>query len=280
MDRTTVWQDAEGRPIAQPRLKLIRAHDHLQALHNLVAAWREANPQPLVVEHDTERREDVYRRAAIMPPPASIVLTLGDAIQCLRSALDHAIYAIAQPASGLEQYTEFPIFLHERDTPNDHSRNDRGFISGTGKLKKMVPGEIYQFLSGQQPYNRTEGPPETHPLWGLYMLANLDKHRTIPLLVTVTRPWVVEVLRRNTPDEAPEPRVLWHRPAMEEGDPVVTVPFAEQPHMALQPRVKVEIVHRSPGFPEMEITTIGVRLYNYVAWAVGELEPFFREPQP
>jgi hypothetical protein len=33
------------------------------------------------------------------------------------------------------------------------------------------------------------------------------------------------------------------------------------------------------GLPEIEVLTLGVRLYNYVAWTISQLEPFFREPE-
>jgi len=41
--------------------------------------------------------------------------------------------------------------------------------------------EAAALIETLQPYNRTDGPPEEHPLWVLYNLNNIDKHRYLNL---------------------------------------------------------------------------------------------------
>jgi hypothetical protein len=273
-----VFQDAEGRPIAGPRLKLIRAHEHLTSLHNLIADWRKLNRNPAALDPNPEAGEQVYRRGPVTPLPATVVMALGDTLQCLRSALDHAIYSIVLPDPAHESLTEFPVFMYDDRTSEDGGRIP-GFTTRTRRLMPLLPTPIQEFITAQQPYNREKGlPPDGHPLWGLHTLCNLDKHRTLPILISVTRPAGLEYVTPTTPDPAPPPNVRWHGPAMQEGDPIVSVPIPDKTYVAFQPRVEVDVVLHTPGFPNIEILKAGVRLYDYVAWAIGEMEPFFSVP--
>jgi hypothetical protein len=246
-----LWQDADGRPIAGPRLKLIRAHEHLTSLHTLIADWREANVDAAVVDMNPETGEQVYRRRLVQPLPASVVLTLGDMLQCLRAALDHSMYVIAQSSGVDSDKIEFPIFLHELDSPKDGGgRGGKGFRSGTGSYLGRLPREVQEFLTAQQPYNREKGlDPLRHPLWGLHELVNIDKHRTIPVMISEVRANGLEYLTPTIPDKAPPPDVRWHGPAVNEGDPIVSVPRTDETYMGIPTtyRVLCSPAHERPS---------------------------------
>lgn len=88
----------------------------------------------------------------------------GEAIQNLRSALDHFVYA----ASGEELRTQFPIFTD----PSDYERKASGMLSG-------VPASTQASIERMQPYREAPGSPGMGALEQLRTLSNLDKHRVL-----------------------------------------------------------------------------------------------------
>jgi hypothetical protein len=97
-------------------------------------------------------------------PPEEWSLLAGEAIQNLRSSLDHIVYA----ASGERDWTQFPIF-----TSTDKYREKApGMLPG-------VPDSVKLTIEKAQPYNSYAPDPGQAMLEQLRLLSNLDKHRTL-----------------------------------------------------------------------------------------------------
>ena len=147
--------------------KIERAHQHLQALRAI--APPEGSRNVLIRQYDDHTGDISYRLADLAP----FSVLVGDALQNLKSGLDHLVYEllIAQAAGRpidpkVIERSEFPIFW---TTPK--------------------PGEIAKKIGGIDPRAQTIierlqphllGPDYvTHPLWQLHELARMDRHRSL-----------------------------------------------------------------------------------------------------
>lgn len=116
-----------------------------------------------------------------MPPETPLII--GDAVQCLRNALDHIVFALAQQnASGQaippdkEDKIQFPF----RDEPC------KGIPGGIARLAPAAQDVIVKQSPGGVPTDF-----DSQPLWFLNKLSNRDKHRSIP--VTTIASWPREL---------------------------------------------------------------------------------------
>jgi hypothetical protein len=110
--------------------------------------------------------EITYRSFAVEheAPPDDWPLLAGEAIQNLRSSLDHMVYA----ASGERGGTQFPIFTD----PAEYQQKAPGMLRG-------VPAPVSATIEGAQPYRSWASDPAQVALEQLRLLSNLDKHRTL-----------------------------------------------------------------------------------------------------
>jgi hypothetical protein len=98
-------------------------------------------------------------------------LIAADAVQCLRSALDHAVWSLVSMKLPDPYWTEFPILS---DRPNAKQREK--FES---KLRGLN-GKAVAYIESIQPYNRPEAVPlQSHTLFQLHEINRIDKHRRI-----------------------------------------------------------------------------------------------------
>lgn len=106
-------------------------------------------------------------------PPLSLGVVVGDAVHNLRSALDVAVWQIADLAVLADHgRLQFPI----KSTHGEYRR-----WAERHELSHRLP-EVDQVLRRLQPFeSRTYSPPERHPLARLERLSNDDKHR-VPLV--------------------------------------------------------------------------------------------------
>lgn len=108
-------------------------------------------------------------RVKVQDTPNDLPLILGDLLYCLRSALDQTVWQLAKLTTSYPDGTQFPIF------DRNNAKTRRSFASYTAG----VPAGAAQLIESLQPYNRAE--PETHLLWRLNRLCNIDKHRRVPV---------------------------------------------------------------------------------------------------
>jgi hypothetical protein len=115
--------------------------------------------------------EVVYRCFAVpkKPLPDDWPLVIGDAIQNIRSSLDHAVYTAAKGKGR----TQFPIF----EDPCDFQVIGRKDIT-------RLPAPIRAIIEQAQPFNTIIGKPSSDALAVLADFSNHDKHRNITTAVS------------------------------------------------------------------------------------------------
>jgi hypothetical protein len=269
---TSKFADSQGRQYTSARVKVNRAWNHLQVLDERVAVFRQANADAFTVEHDPKSGKDVYSRGQIGPLPTEIALIFGDLITNLRSALDHIVYALWVKHHGTdpESRSEFPIFLFPRNVTVD-GRSRLGFDPKGISLIEPLPPEAKDFIEAQQPYHGT--PPESHDLWLLQTLVNIDKHRAIPLITPMSESPGVEVAVTEG-IEGGGPAIEWHGPAMREGDPILSLPRPDDTYRHFQPELSVDVFVFVPGMKPVRVTEAATHLHKRIRWTVGKLEAF------
>jgi hypothetical protein len=119
-------------------------------------------------------------RVGIQEPHVWVFLIAGDVFNCLRAALDHAVWRIASlHVAQSNEGIQFPIIR----------ANDKDGMRLFQKQTTGLPEEAIAVIESFQPYNRPpEIPLSNHLLWCLGKMTNIDKHRRIP--VHPTLPWV------------------------------------------------------------------------------------------
>src|SRR5205085_5007265 len=96
--------------LLSPRLKLERANEHIKAFHSEINAYIERRPHRISSEFDDEGW-NVVSVEVVRPMPDAVPLILGDAVHCLRSALDHIVYAVGTGAKRARGY--WPVCVEE-----------------------------------------------------------------------------------------------------------------------------------------------------------------------
>jgi hypothetical protein len=160
--------------LSGPAAKLDRAEYHLDTLIDEVRQVMELNGQPMETRYNPldETHSFIFKEAQPIPSTDWGVI-LGDAVNNMRSALDHLVAVLVADANHQVHSThQFPIF----DTPNDWQRrvinpprNRRGQLD-------FVDASYIAIIEEVQPYQPTTGLPS---LAVLRSFSNTDKHRLI-----------------------------------------------------------------------------------------------------
>ncbi len=163
-------------------LKFNRAQEHLDNLNQVAQWWLQAHPYRVGEDFDAESGLKEIAVFADDQPPARMALVAGDVIQNLRNSLDHLIGELARFASGgylmpkVEQALQFPITTNKQNFTAERRRGRLG----------CVPPRTQAAIQRLQPY-RSGDAMERHPLYVLQELSNIDKHRKLPLLLSVVQ---------------------------------------------------------------------------------------------
>lgn len=177
-------------PMDDPRLKLDWAKLHINRLENEVREFFDGRSYVAVAEYDPKTIWHVARlKINKSTPDERWSLVVGDAVQNLRSALDHAVYRLAIASSKSdpppdERSIEFPIFKEEK--------GQGGFLArGRPKIAGIDP-KAAAVIEGLQPFKA--GNYAEDPLWLLQELNIVDKHRRIHVTAAMAK---VASLRRT-----------------------------------------------------------------------------------
>lgn len=159
------WPPEETLTSAQRKLK--RGVEHVETLRREADSFEDG--KAYLFESERELRsphEAEYRCFAVQRKkmPVHWPLLAGEAIQNLRSALDHLVYE----KSGGNRRTQFPIFTDRCEFQVLASRKMKG-----------VPEAVRAKIEEAQPYRFMPHDAAEHPLAQLNSLANLDKHRVL-----------------------------------------------------------------------------------------------------
>ena len=153
-------------------LKVQRANKHIADIHQMLLAFADSDFYSARIEHNSERRTNFLRFDVDTSrfPVEDISLTIGDAVQNLRSALDHMWYETIIACGGKPTFwTNFPIRNAGDSLAN--SLNE-------ALKKKQITIEIIELMMGIKPYQGGNT-----AIWGLDQLSDADKHQMlVPVL--------------------------------------------------------------------------------------------------
>lgn len=165
--------------LASSYWKVERAKKHLAELHEALGAYFDSEKRPVRVSVEKDHENQTHRLQVTVDEPHVWVFAIaGDIFNCLRSALDHAVWRIASLyVAKPDNRIQFPII------------EDNALPSATATFQRQtkgLPAEAVSVIEKLQPYNRRPGAPlHSHPLWCLGKLTNIDKHRQISIHPTV-----------------------------------------------------------------------------------------------
>jgi hypothetical protein len=151
-------------PFASARQKLARAETHFAELSRHVINFINDHPYEEVHEPDSDRKGFIVHKVRLTKQlPNEIADSVGDVLGTIRSALDHACFALAVAAGNPDpRNAAFPF-----------GKTVDNMVNALGRCKD-VPKEIHPLFCGFQPYKGGD-----NQLWALNELCNADKHRIV-----------------------------------------------------------------------------------------------------
>ena len=156
--------------LTHTRIKTLRAEEHLKRLQEAVERF--LGHEAIAVSKHDEVKEGVHiTRFELNAIPNEIPLLAGEFAYNLRSGLDQLAWQLAllrnrTPASD----TAFPIYSERSKQSEQRFR----------RITRDIPSEAVRVIEALQPYQRGNN-FQTHPLWRLNKLCNIDKHVTMPI---------------------------------------------------------------------------------------------------
>ncbi len=267
--------------LARIKLKIERAKYHISNLESRIEAFRQRKPYVVTVEDDKQYAFNaIITIRMIEQPPSELGLIAGDAIQNIRSSLDHLAWQLVE-ANGRTptKYTEFPI---QKSAPDDKRR-----------FKRQVEGihaDAIDLIDRIQPHKCGVDTLST-----LHDLNNFDKHRLL-LVATFGRFLSMQVGRTTMTfstavgEDAFTKFLKWNRRGPEPFNSEAGVPFENDTitHTVLKPGdinaplklddnfnfnfsiafSKTQIVDGEPVVPLLK------KLSQFVDGIVGQFSPF------
>jgi hypothetical protein len=164
-------------------LKFEWARCHLDDLNEKLFEWRNSNPYSISREKHPNLPNHFTARITVQPiPPDPFALLIGDIVHNLRGTLDRLMYALASKhvkpfTQQVAEISEFPIFGDKRRKGIAAVEKDL-FNGKLAPILNAIPPQAKTIIQRVQPYQRGKG-FDSHPLWWLYELANIDKHRLL-----------------------------------------------------------------------------------------------------
>ena len=147
-------------------VKTKRAKKHIIELSQAIDAFMATDPYIVFSKDNPQTSQRTYYVHFSKEIPIEFSAILGDAIQNLRSALDHLAVHLVNigPPGPRAKRVYFPIF----ETATEYEAGKMGKIQGMGK-------DAIKAIDGVQPYTRGDG----WPLWNMQTMNNVDKHNLL-----------------------------------------------------------------------------------------------------
>lgn len=206
-DRPRSRKHALLSPLADSRALVSRADLHLKALDQLLDRFLRSDPYDIAVHVDADPVEhallaatgqgwravlagpETPREVVLLgvvrrePPSGDAGLLIGDAVNNLRAALDHAIWSLSttntvppDPLTSPWRDLGWPVVLKAADWPSTCG----------SKLRFVVDPAIRAEIERLQPFGRRQQEPERDEFAILHELWNIHKHRHLRL----TQLWI------------------------------------------------------------------------------------------
>jgi hypothetical protein len=215
--------------------KLLRARELFGQIMESAASFREGEHYEIVRWDNASYATDPlvrvqWRYRVLNPTPEDWAYLTGDAVNNMRSALDHALAEVARSVQGMtdEQVQKSRLQFPICDTADV-------FNKAVKALRKLLSQEVIDTLEQLQPYH---GEPDRyeHDLAMLRDLSNLDKHRQLTIVthavfgakVTIEPAMEIVELHENTG-------------ALRDGAVLATVKFrrpVDPPELTLTPEIR------------------------------------------
>ncbi|MEA2331531.1 MAG: hypothetical protein QOH58_1669 [Thermoleophilaceae bacterium] len=160
-------------PLEDCRLKVARAKEQFNALHDEIVRFSEDNPYVVDVQVDPETGDEIFESAEPPRFPRRWATLVGEIAHNLRSSLDQLVAVFIREA-GREPdgNNAFPI---SKTKDRYLVRNKRG-LSYRDRLLRQVPNHIKQRIDALQPYQRGNL-AYADALIALRHMSDRDKHR-------------------------------------------------------------------------------------------------------
>lgn len=148
------------------RRKVERAKNHIADLDHRIHLFFTGppNPYPIIKENDPETGDVVFKLGKCSPIPEDFPLIIADALQNLRTALDHLVWQLILSNGRTPSVASaFPICKTVEQYETDSPRKVEG-----------VSSEAIKMIDALKPYGGGN-----EDLFGLHLLNNVDKHRIL-----------------------------------------------------------------------------------------------------
>lgn len=248
--------------------KLARGIEHVKTFQAEAADFLDEDAYVFSVERKRRSAQEVaYRCFAteIETMPEHWPLLAGEAIQNLRSALDHAVYVLVPKRK--RGISGFPIFTDECE-----------FQVLGRKLIPKIPVPVEALIERAQPYRHTPQAPTRDPLEILRSLSNIDKHRTLTTIAcAVDMEWIGVELGITVKDWKPATgRALGQ--GKTEISSFIAVSKTDIDEMQVDPQFSYEI--RVEGLPLDMLAVIARRVFEVVTECetAHAIQPFAAYP--
>jgi hypothetical protein len=232
--------------LARIHVKVERAKKHIADVNARIVTFINTNPYAVSCKVEAETRRPVYYISKVSEIPVDLAMIAGDAIQNLRTSLDHLARQLHLMVPGANPDAEFNFPVH--NTAKDHE----AFLK---RVVKRLRQDAVDALRAAQAYKGGNG----HQLWVLNRLNNIDKHR---VLVTVGSAYQSVDLSKFIPEmknpvtgEVFKPPSIFIRPAdrkcpLKEGDKL----FIDAPDAQCKQDVhfRFDVALNEPGIVESE----------------------------
>jgi hypothetical protein len=162
--------------VTSAQRKLARGVEQVKALQAEAEAFGRSEAYIFDTKRERRAPNEIFCRCYAterVAPPDHWPMLAGEAIQNLRSALDHAVWQAwknVQTNTGDGDHTQFVIC----DSPGDLSKSSWHL--------KGVPAPVRTVIKEAQPYKRWPQDPSHEFLAVLRDLSNMDKHRTLTVI--------------------------------------------------------------------------------------------------
>jgi len=170
----------DKHPLFPVLVRFERARQQKDELLDAVTAALRLNKGSMTRESDPKTGEHVWR---FHRPKLEVLwgVIIGEIVHDLRSCLDHLVCILVEHDGGVPgRHTGFPICTKKREFRSHLARGRRW----TGKLVGLRPASIALIAKHQPCHSGQDG--HTVPIYLLEVLWNIDKHRTVHLLVAET----------------------------------------------------------------------------------------------
>jgi hypothetical protein len=146
------------------RLKVDTAKEHITDLERELRSFLDTKPYEVGTKRDPQTRKLIYYLTGVKDTPSRVASITGDALQNLRSSLDHLAWQLVlanscSPGNG----TGFPIAESAMKYKQLRARNVQGMSQAAIKAIDAI-----------KPYKGGND-----ALWRIHELNRIDKHRTV-----------------------------------------------------------------------------------------------------